>query len=138
MSNSPIEHHVGHIEPDSIHIPDHAWEVMEVTEDYVRSRAPLERFADGNVLYVYRTVPRGLPAFLDANKASMDESETQKTRFGGDSSVLVRKISSIPLNEFFNPANQLAEKIKEGDRDHIRWFLNRDEARPWRTFRGKV
>lgn len=133
MSSLPIR-----IEPNSIHIDDDAWEPVEVTEDFIRDRAVIERYADGNVAYVYRTRPRGLTAFLEANKASLDESETQKLRFGGDKTVLARKVASIPLNEFFNPQNQIAEKIKEGDRNHLRWFLNRDEARPWRTFRGRV
>ncbi len=127
------------IPPDSIHIDDDAWQLVEVTEDYVRDMAVLERFNDGNVAYVYRTRPRGLVGFLEANKASLDDSETAKTRFGGDKQgVLNTKVASIPLNEFFNPKNQLAQKIKEGDRDHMAWWLNRDEARPFRTFRGKI
>jgi hypothetical protein len=126
------------IPPDSIHISDDAWEHVETTPDFIRDRAVVERFADGNVSYVYRTRPRGLAGLLEANKSSLDDSETQKTRFAGDEHVLGTKISSIPLNEFFAAGNQIAEKIREGDRDHLRWFLNRSEARPWKTFRGKV
>ena len=126
------------IPPDSIHISDDAWELVEVTEDYVRDRAVLERFADGHVSYVYRKRPRGLMGLLEANKRSLDDSETQKTPFAGDEHVLGTKISSIPLNEFFAARNQIAEKIREGDRDHLRWFLNRDTSQPWKTFRGKV
>jgi hypothetical protein len=126
------------IPPDSIHIDDDAWEFVSMDEDYIRDRAVVERFADGNVSYVYRTRPRGLAGLLEANKSSLDDSETQKSRFAGDEHVLGTKISSIPLNEFFAAGNQIAEKIREGDRDHLRWFLNRDTSRPWKTFRGKV
>jgi hypothetical protein len=126
------------IPPDSIHISDDAWEFVSMDEDYIRDRAVVERFADGNVSYVYRTRPRGLARLLEANKSSLDDSETQKSRFAGDEHVLGTKISSIPLNEFFAAGNQIAEKIREGDRDHLKWFLNRDTSRPWKTFRGKV
>ncbi len=126
------------IPPDSIHIDDDAWEFVSLTEDYIRDRAVVERFADGNVSYVYRTRPRGLTTLLEANKRSLDDSETQKTRFAGDEHVLGTKISSIPLNEFFAERNQIAAKIREGDRDHLKWFLNRSDAQPWKTFRGKV
>jgi len=126
------------IPPDSLHIDDDAWEFVSMDEDYIRDRAVVERFADGNVSYVYRTRPRGLMGLLEANKRSLDDSETAKTRFAGDEHVLGTKISSIPLNEFFAARNQIAEKIREGDRDHLKWFLNRDDAQPWKTFRGKV
>ena len=126
MSNSSID-------PSQINIPDDAWELVEVTEDFVRHRAPLERYADGNVLYVYRTQPRDVTGLLEANQRSLADSETNKTRFG-DGKV----VASIPLNVLFDPKTQIAEKIKEGDRDHIKWFLNSDQARPWRNFRGRV
>ena len=128
MSNSPIS-----IPADSIHIDDDAWEFVEATEDYIRDRAPLERFADGNVMYVYRTRPRGVDALLEANRAKRDDSETHKSRFG-DGKI----VASVPLNVLFNPKLQIAEKIREGDTDHIKWFLNSEQARPWRSFRGKV
>lgn len=126
MSNSSID-------PSQINIPDDAWELVEVTEDFIRHRAPLERYADGNVLYVYRTQPRDVTGLLEANQRSLADSETNKTRFG-DGKV----VASIPLNVLFDPKTQIAEKIKEGDRDHIKWFLNSDQARPWRNFRGRV
>jgi hypothetical protein len=139
MSNSPTDgDYVGHISPDSIHIDDDAWVLISMDEDWLTWEAPLERFHDGRVMYVRKREPRYVDALLAANKASLDESETQKTRFGGDKSVLARKVASIPLNVLFDPRHQLAEKIKEGDRDHMKWWLNRDEARPWRSFRGKV
>jgi hypothetical protein len=126
------------IPPGSVHVDDDAWEFVSMTEDFITHRAVRERFADGNVSYVYKREARGLLTLLEANKASLDDSETAKTRFAGDEHVLGTKISSIPLNEFFAAGNQIAEKIREGDRDHLRWFLNRDTSRPWKTFRGTV
>jgi hypothetical protein len=41
----------------------------------------------------------------------------------------------VPLNKFFA---ELAGKIRQGDKDHAKWWLNSDEARPFRTFRGRI
>jgi hypothetical protein len=120
------------IDPERVNIRDDAWELVEVTEDYIRHRAPMERYADGNVLYVYRTIPRGLDEALDANRRAYDDS--QGKRFRDD----YTRVASIPTNVLFDPKTQIAEKLREGDRDHLKWFINRDECKPWRTFRGKV
>ncbi len=119
------------IDPERVNISDDAWELVEVTEDFVRHRAPMERFADGNVLYVYRTTPRGLTGLLEDNRRLFNDSDGQ--RFG-DGKIVGR----IPLNVLFDPRTQLAEKLREGDRDHLRWYLNRSENRLYRTFRGTV
>lgn len=124
------------IEPNSINIRDDAWELVEVTEDFIRHRAPLERYPDGTVVYVQRTVPRDLTGMLEANKRELDDSHGKK--FGRDNTVLGAKAASIPLNVLFDPKNQIAAKIKEGDRDHLKWWLNSEDAKPFRTFRGKV
>lgn len=124
------------IDPDQVNIPDDAWELFEVTEDFITHRAPLERFPDGYVAYVHRKVPRGLAGMLEANKREFEASQTK--RFGGDSGTLANKVASIPLNVLYDPKNQIASKIKEGDRDHLKWWLNSEDARPFRTFRGKV
>lgn len=119
------------IDPDRINIPDDAWKLIEVTDDFARYEAPLERLANGDVIYVRKTVPRGLTAFLEANKQSFEDSQTK--RFG-DGQIVGR----IPLNVLFDPKTQLAQKIREGDRDHMKWWLNSEQARPFRTFRGRV
>lgn len=119
------------IDPERVNISDDAWELVEVTEDFVRHRAPMERYANGDVLYVYRTTPRGLTGLLEDNKRLLNDSDSQ--RFG-DGKIVGR----IPLNVLFDPKTQLAEKLREGDRDHLRWFLNNSENRKWRTFRGSV
>jgi len=124
------------IDPEQINIPDDAWELFEVSEDFVTHRAELERFPNGYVAYVYRKQPRGLSALLEANKREFDESHSK--RFGGDKGALANKVASIPLNVLFDPANQIAAKLKEGDREHLKWWLDREEAKPFRTFRGRL
>jgi hypothetical protein len=114
-----------------LNIRDDAWEFVEITEDFIRHRAPIERHANGDVVYVYRTTPRAIDAMLEDNKRSFEESHGK--RFG-DGQIVGR----IPLNVLFDPKNQLAQKIREGDRDHIKWWLDSEEARPYRTFRGRL
>lgn len=119
------------IDPDRVNIPDDAWKLVEVTEDFMRYEAPLERLATGDVVYVRKTVPRGLDALLEDNKQALNDSYGK--RFG-DGQIVGR----IPLNVLFDPKLQITEKIREGDRDHIKWFLNSEAALPFRRFRGRV
>ena len=116
------------IDPSRINIRDDAWELVEVTEDFVRHRAPLERYADGNVLFVYRTTPRGLTAMLEDNRQSLSDSDGQ--RFGEG-----KIVGRIPLNVLFAEGGK---HLQDGDQDWMRWYLNRDENRMYRRFRGKV
>jgi hypothetical protein len=44
-------------------------------------------------------------------------------------------MASIPLNVFYR---DLAPRLKDGDADYVKWFLNNEQNRPYRTFRGKV
>ncbi len=115
------------IDPERVNIPDHAWELVEVTEDFVRHRAPMERYADGNVLYVYRTTPRGLLPMLEDNKRRLNDSDGQ--RFG-DGKIVGR----IPMNVLY----QNVTRLRDGDKDWLKWFLNQSDNRMYRTFRGRV
>lgn len=116
------------IDPERVNIPDDAWELVEITEDFVRHRAPMERYSDGNTLFVYRTTPRGLTAMLEDNKQSLNDSDGK--RFG-DGQIVGR----IPLNILYR---DVAPYMQQGDKDFLSWWLNRDENRPFRTFRGKL
>lgn len=115
------------IDPERVNIPEESWELVEVTDDFIRHRAPLERYADGNVLYVYRTQPRGLTGLLEDNKRLLDESNHK--RFGDG-----RVVARIPLNVLY----QNADKLRDGDQDWVKWFVNHPDNRMYRTFRGKV
>lgn len=119
------------IDPDKLNIPDDAWEFVELTEDFVQHRAVYERNADGSVVYVYRRTPRALTPFLEDNRRSFDDSSSK--RFG-DGKV----VASIPLNVLFDPNTQIAEKMREGDNDHLKWWLNQSDNRMYRRFRGQI
>lgn len=117
------------LDPSKVNIADDAWELVEVTEDFVTHRAVLERFPDGNVAYVHRRTPRGLVGLLEDNRQSLDDSASQ--RFRDD----YTRVGRIPLNVLYR---DLAPYMKQGDKDHLKWWLNRDENRMFRTFRGRV
>lgn len=101
-----------------------AWEVFETTPHYRRARLWL----DGE-RYVVRTEYLAEDALLESNRRAYDDSAGKRW---GDGQVVAR----IPLNRFFQ--SELAEKVREGDREHLRWWLDRDEARPYRTFKGRI
>jgi hypothetical protein len=46
------------------------------------------------------------------------------------------KVASVPLNTLFNDKN-LLEGV-QGDRDKLKWWLNNDENRVFRTIKGKI
>ena len=116
------------IDPDRINIPDDAWELVEITEDFVKHRAPMERYADGNVLYVYRTTPRGMVEALEDNRRLFDESASK--RFGDG-----RIVGRIPLNVLYR---DVVPYLQQGDHDFLKWYLNQSDNRMYRTFRGQI
>jgi len=60
------------------------------------------------------------------NKQSFDDSHGK--RFGDG-----RVIASVPMHKFMRECGD-----KLGDEDHTKWWLNHEDNRPFRTFRGKV
>lgn len=102
------------------------WKLYEVTDHYRRWIAHLE---DGKS--VLKTEYLGDERLIEENRQSFNDSATK--RFG-DGQVVGR----IPMNVLYSSKHQIVEKLKEGDRDHLKWWLNSEHALPYRTFRGKV
>jgi hypothetical protein len=116
--------------PDPSRIPDDQWEFDGHSNDGLRRH------------YVYWVdKARGLgfrktenlveDELLKFNQESLNMSHGQ--RFKDD--PLGTKMASIPLNIFYR---DLAPRLKEGDTDYVKWWLNNGQNRPYRTFRGKV
>jgi hypothetical protein len=105
---------------------DGSWEVFEVTPEYRRSRLWID-----DKSYVQRTEYLAEAALIESNRQAFDESEGK--RFGDG-----RIVARIPLNVLYGSTSEIAAKLKQGDQDHLKWFLNRDEGRPWRRFRGRL
>jgi hypothetical protein len=45
------------------------------------------------------------------------------------------RVGRIPLGKFYA---DLASRMREGDKDHLKWWLNRDENQPFRTKSGRL
>lgn len=65
---------------------------------------------------------------LAVNKQRFDDSQTE--RFG-DGKI----IASVPMNVFYR---DFASRLKDGDEDFVKHWLNSEQNRPYRTFRGRV
>lgn len=68
---------------------------------------------------------------LARNRESLNDSYGK--RFS-DTPIGTR-VASIPLNIFYR---DFAARLKEGDGDFVKWWLNHDQNRPYRTFRGRA
>ena len=124
---------------DQVVNDDYDWEVVEVTPEYRRSMAVHSYDPFGKPVYIERTESLVAPALLEQN--AQERNETDGTRWssgmgsekGGNIPLI--KVASMPLNVFFA---EIAPRQAAGDRDFLRWFLNRDENAPFRTRRGKI
>lgn len=99
------------------------WELFQQTPDMRRYRLEYE---PGK--FIVRTEYLSEKALLAQNKQLYDESHGQKF---GNGKIVAR----IPLNVFYK---DFAPRLKDGDDDFAKWFLNHDNNRAYRTFRGRV
>ena len=113
--------------PDPARIPDSAWEFEGISSDGLRRTYTCT--VDG---YTFRKTENLVESELLAqNQADLNDSYGK--RFSDD--AIGTKMASIPLNVFYR---DFAKRLKDGDTDFIKDWLNRDENRPYRTFRGRV
>jgi hypothetical protein len=97
------------------------WKVFEVTPSMRRSRL---EFAPGQ--FIIRTEYLAEDDLIEENRTLLNDSATK--RFGEG-----RVIARVPLNKLYA---DFAGRWNDPEFD--RWWANRDENRPFRTFRGKV
>ena len=113
---------------DPSQIRDDAWELIELTPYYRRYICWISR-EEGT--YALKTEFLANDKLIADNQQELHDS--QGKRFG-DGQVVAR----IPLNVLYSQQSQIMDKMREGDEDHLRWFLNSEKARPFRTFRGVI
>lgn len=70
-------------------------------------------------------------SLLAQNRESLNDSYGK--RFRDD--PIGTKIASVPLNVFYR---DFAPRLKDGDGDFAKYWLNHESNRPYRTFRGRV
>lgn len=47
------------------------------------------------------------------------------------------RVGRIPLNKLFESGG-IAHRMRSGDKEHLKWWLNREENQPFRTRDGKL
>ena len=116
--------------PDPARIPDHLWQFDGFSSDGLRRH------------YVYwvdkakgvgfrKTENLVEESLLAQNRESFNDSFGK--RFRDD--AVGTKIASVPLNVFYR---DFAKRLKDGDEDFTKWWLDNEQNRPYRTFRGRV
>jgi len=113
--------------PDPSRIPDHLWEFDGCSSDGLR-RHYVYWMDREKGLGFRKTENLAEDELLARNQDSFNESHGK--RFG-DGKVIGR----IPMNVFYR---DFASRLKEGDQDFVKWWLNNADNRPYRTFRGRV
>lgn len=108
-------------------IPDSAWELEGTSADGLRRHwiAWIDREKGIAVRKTENLTEREL---LAHNRQLFNDSEGQRW---GDGRVAAR----VPLNVFYQ---QVAPRLKDGDQDFMKWFLNNENNLPFRTFKGRV
>lgn len=117
--------HSAKLDPSTI--PDSAWELVEITPLYRRYICVIDEHGS----YAQKTEYIENDKLIDQNKEL--HADSYGKRFG-DGQVVAR----IPLNVLYGQKSEIMKRMREGDDDHLKWWLNREEARPFRTFRGVV
>lgn len=113
--------------PDPARIPDDLWEFESVSSDGLR-RHYVYWVDKANGVGFRKTENMVESELLEMNRQRLNDSATE--RFG-DGKI----IASIPLNVFYR---DFAKRLKDGDEDFTKWWLNNSDNRPYRTFRGRV
>lgn len=113
--------------PDPSRIPDDQWIFDGYSQDGLRRHYVYWIDKDNGVGF-RKTENLVESDLLAVNKQRFDDSQTE--RFG-DGKI----IASIPLNVFYR---DFASRLKDGDEDFTKWWLNSEQNRPFRTFRGRV
>lgn len=116
-----------------------AWEVVETTPIFRRSIGRGSHPVTGLPIEVMRTEfleDEGLQALNTEERNSRDSkpwSAGAGTDKGGN--IPMVRVGRIPLNKFFS---EISEKMREGDKDHLKWWLNHEKNAPFRTKSGTL
>lgn len=123
---------------DPTRIPDELWEFEGFSAD--RTRRHWVYWIDREAgTYFRKTENVAEDAILGHAQALRNERDGSRWSSGmgsdkGGNMPLVH-VGKIPLNVFYD---QFAGRLKQGDEDFAKWFLNRDENQVYRTRRGKL
>ena len=118
---------------DPEQISESAWEPIEYDPDgmWRKDRAWIVKpHGDKDGISIVRKVNLFEEELLKANRDQYDTPQSFLRK-----GELDAKAASVPQNVFYR---DIAGKMQEGDKDHLKWWLNSEAARPYRTIKGKI
>jgi|18_taG_2_1085343.scaffolds.fasta_scaffold26771_2 hypothetical protein len=112
---------------DPSRIPDNLWEFQGYADD-----------GQSAIYYYWVDKTEGIyfqkKQFLQENELfklnKFQREESESKRFGDGQSV-----ARIPLNVFYR---DIAPRVKDGDDEFMKWWLNHEDNVQYRNFRGKL
>lgn len=109
-------------------LPESAWTVVPelCSEGTIVSETVID--IGGRQQIARRAQSVGDDALQAMNQQEFNDSDGKRW---GDGRVAAR----IPMNRFLS---DFAPRLREGDKDFTKWWLNHEDNRPFRTFKGKV
>jgi hypothetical protein len=115
------------------------WTVVEVTPTYRRSVGHGTHPVTGVPIEVMKTEHLADESIQTLNTEERNSRDTKRWSSGAGSdrtgNVPMVRVGRIPLNKLFA---EIVPKMKEGDDDHLKWWLERDENQPFRTKSGRL
>jgi hypothetical protein len=115
------------------------WQVVEVTPTYRRSVGHGTHPVSGVPIEVMKTeflADEPLQA-LNAEERNSRDGKRWSSGAGSEKggNVPMIRAARIPLNKLYA---EIVPRMKQGDEDHLKWWLNRDENQPFRTKSGRL
>jgi hypothetical protein len=115
------------------------WQVVEVTPTYRRSIGRGTHPVTGVPIEVMKTEHLADEAIQALNTEERNARDGRRWSAGAGSekggNVPMIRVARTPLNKLFA---DVVPKMKEGDEDHLKWFLNRPENQVFRTKSGRL
>lgn len=102
------------------------WEVFEITPSFRKSRLWIS-----DDQYIVRTEYLADEQLIEDNQQAFNDSHGKRW---GDGKIVAR----VPLNVLYGQNSEISKKLREGDQDHLKWWLDREDARPYRRFKGQI
>lgn len=110
-------------------LPESAWRFVENTGTHIVQEADL-----GNGTRIQRRMLIGDEDLQAINRHLYDTSGRFSQREMG---AIGTPVANVPLSVLYSDS-EIARKIREGDREHLKWWLNSEAAKPFRTHKGKI
>lgn len=125
-------------EDDVRNIPASAYRLIDQTEDCLYWEAPVE-LPNGLMGRIRKTEYRHSAELLKHTEEMRKESFNKRYTHGMGSdkggNMPMVQTASIPPNVYFT---EVAPRKAAGDKDHLRWWLNRPENQKYKTTEGQT